>query len=190
MSIDPDNPPTKEPDKITAGANAKWIKSLPNNKPEDGWALTYYLHKAGNKITIPSTDNLDSRFLINELAATTAPYTAGEYEMKGFAAKGADVFECFIGSVEILADPIAGAATDLRSFAKKTLDAIEANISGRASRSDQEYSIEGRSLKRMTMEELQTAYVFWRTEVAKEVLSEKVKNGCGNPRKIKVQFIR
>jgi len=190
MSIDPDNPPVKEPDTITAGSNAIWIKSLPDTTPEDGWDLKYYLNNTTTKIAIPSTDNLDSRFKVNELAATTTDYAIGEYEMRGFVTKGSDVFECFVGSIEILGDPIAGSGTDLRSFAKKTLDALEANIEKRASRSDQEYSIEGRSLKRMSMEELQQAYTFWKTEYAKEILSQKIKDGCPNPRKIKARFIR
>ena len=190
MPIDPDSPPAKEPSEITAGLNIKWTKSLSDFLPEDSWVLTYDLLKTAVKITITATDNGDSTHLVNVQAATTKYYAAGVYGVKGYVTKGLDKWLVFEGTMEVFLDPVASAGADLRSHNKIVLDAIRATLQGRATHEDEEYSIEGRSLKRMSITELLEAEDTVNKKYLKEVREAKVNNGCKNPTKIHISLPR
>ncbi len=69
------------------------------------------------------------------------------------------------GSIRVLPDP---SAQDVRSHAEKVLDAIEALIEGRATKDVTSYSIAGRSLTRMSPDELVKWRSHYRNEVAKQ----------------------
>ena len=69
------------------------------------------------------------------------------------------------------------AGYDSRTHAQKTLDAIKAVIEKRASLDQQEYSIHGRQLKRMTIDELLKFRVVYEREVANEIVKERLAAG-------------
>lgn len=69
------------------------------------------------------------------------------------------------GVLTLLADP---ATADVRSHAERMLSAIEALLEGRATKDVNSYAIAGRSLSRMTLDELERWRSHYRTEVAKE----------------------
>lgn len=190
MPIDPDSPPSKEPSEIIAGLNIKWTKSLSGFLPEDSWILTYSLLKEGTRIEIIATDNGDSTHLVNVQAATTKDYTVGTYEVIGHVTKSLDKFEVFRGTMKVTADPTSGSGADLRSDNKKLLDALEATLLGRASHEEEEYSIEGRSLKRMSIDELITTRDKIKADYLAEVRRAEIKNGCANKTKILARFKR
>jgi hypothetical protein len=69
------------------------------------------------------------------------------------------------GGFELLPDPLASDA-DRRSDAERILAAIEARIEGRISKDADSYSIEGRSISRMPMEQLLRLRGIYQREVA------------------------
>jgi hypothetical protein len=69
----------------------------------------------------------------------------------------------------VLPDPASqGAGQDPRSHARKTLDAIEAVVEGRATKDQQAYTIGGRSLQRMPIKDLMYFRGVYRAEVYAE----------------------
>lgn len=100
-------------------------------------------------------------------AAQTADYPAGQYAVSIRAGDGVDVFEIEAGTVEILADVAAMPdGHDPRNHAERTLAAIEAVIEGRASKDQQSYTINGRTLVRTSIAELLQLRDTYRAEVA------------------------
>src|SRR5690606_30112936 len=69
------------------------------------------------------------------------------------------------GTLQVLADP---ASQDVRTHAEKVLEAIELLIEGRATKDVSSYSIAGRSLTRMSPDELVKWRSHYRNEVAKQ----------------------
>ena len=69
------------------------------------------------------------------------------------------------GLIEVNINPVDG---DPRTHAERTLEAIEALLEGRAGKDVQSYSIQGRSLTKMTVDELRR----WRRHYRAEVLAQ------------------
>ena len=69
---------------------------------------------------------------------------------------------------------------DVQSHARKVLSAIEAVIEGRASQDQMSYSIAGRSLSRMPIDDLLTLRDRYRAEWNKEKRLQRGKAGKGN----------
>ncbi len=98
----------------------------------------------------------------------TAAYVAGRYAVSVRATNGADVFEIEAGAVEIAGDVAAlEAGHDPRDHAERVLTAIEAVIEGRASKDQQSYTINGRTLVRTSIAELLQLRKTYQDEVAK-----------------------
>ena len=75
-----------------------------------------------------------------------------------------------------------------RSHSKIVLDSIEAVIEGRANMDQSSMSIAGRSLSRMSIDELLTFRDRYKAEWLKEVKLARIKNGDASGNTIKVQF--
>lgn len=183
--------PSIEPETITAGDTVKWTKSLDCYKPEDSWVLTYYLVNTSIQVIITTSDNGDSTHLVNLAKATTAAYTVGTYDFKGFVDNGTERYEIFNSKMEILPDLVAATSgTDTRTHSKTMLDAIEANLENRASKEEEEYTIEGRSLKRLTFEALTEARDYYESRVLQEQAKEDRDAGKGNKKLVLTRFTR
>lgn len=75
-----------------------------------------------------------------------------------------------------------------RSHARKVLDAIEANIEGRASQAQAEMTINGRSIKYYAPEQLIKLRQTYQKEVANEISQDRINAGLGTSNKILVRF--
>lgn len=177
---------TNTPSRLTAGDSAEWTISLPDY-PAPTWTLKYYLVKDGKQIVITGTQyGSTEEHHISVDAATTAAWQPGTYSYQAKASNGTDRKDAGSGTVVIEPDfAQQGSGYDDRSFAKKSLDAIEAVIERRASKSQQEYQIAGRALKFMTMEELLNARDRFRAEVRNQERKKAGKPAFGA---VKVRF--
>jgi hypothetical protein len=100
---------------------------------------------------------------------TTAAYKAGLYRWTAVVDDGTERVTLASGLVNVLPDPAkTGAGFDPRSHARKTLEAIEAVIEGRATKDQEEYTIGNRSLKRTPTKELLEFRDKYRADVARE----------------------
>jgi hypothetical protein len=71
---------------------------------------------------------------------------------------------------------------------RKVLDAIQATIEGRASQDQMSYSIAGRSLSRMSIDDLLTFRNRYRAEYNEELKKARIKNKQDSGNTIKVRF--
>lgn len=176
---------TTEPALILAGDTAKWLKSLADYPASAGWVLSYALVSAAQRYTFAATAQGDDH-LVNVTAATTAAYAAGGYEYRGTVSKAGEVFTIASGRLTI--SPAFGAAVDARSQARRTLEAIEATLEGRASSATAEYQIAGRQMKYIPIPELLQLRDRYRMDVAGEDKAAHIAKGLGNPGRIYVRF--
>jgi hypothetical protein len=80
--------------------------------------------------------------------------------------------------------------TDLsyKTHARKVLDAIEATIEGTATQSQYEMTINGRSIKYFSPEQLLKLRSTYKREIANEESSDRIRAGLGSKNKILVRF--
>lgn len=179
--------PTTEPTTLIAGDTAKWLRSLPDYLPADGWILTYTLLNATGKITISASASADSH-LVNVPAADTALWSAGEYAWRAQVASAAgDAYT--MGGGTITVQPAFSASTlDSRSHARKVLANINAYLENANNLTAAKYEIAGRSLQRISIAELLTLRDRYRAEVAREDAAANAARGLPNLRRIMVRF--
>jgi hypothetical protein len=180
------------PSTLRAGDTFSWTESLPDYPASNGWTLTLVLSKYGQTlITIEATADGDD-YAIAITAAVSALWTAGVYSWMAYVYKEveeviSEKYTLESGNLTILPDLTqAGSTTDLRSHAKKVLDAIEALLEGKTDVIS--YSIAGRSISKMTPTELIKWRSFYKTEYQRELEAEAIARGEDNPRRIGVRF--
>jgi hypothetical protein len=121
--------------------------------------------------------------------SATANYTSGDYKWFLKVLQTSDSETLIIDSGKItVKDNYFGTTGDTRSHAKVMLDKIESLIEGRADADVSSYSIAGRSLNKLTVEELLRWRDYYRAEYKKEVAEFRTGNNEGSGRVVKVQF--
>ena len=181
--------PTTEPSQVRAGDTVKWTRSLSDYLPDDSWVLTYVLRGPEGEIDITASDNGDGTHLVNVAPATTAAWAAGEYEWIAQVSDGTDVYTADYGTIVILPDLAEHSGSyDHRSWTKRSLDAVEAVLEGRASRSDQTYSIGTRQLQHMSHTELWDLRSNLQSEYKREQARERIRRGKVGMRKVKARL--
>ena len=163
--------PTTEPASIRAGDSASWQISDANYPAGAGWVLTWTFINAAGKFSIASTASGNDH-LVHVLPGITALYPAGDYAWQCVANNGTDAYTIRQGNMEVVASFAAAATLDGRSFAQKTLAALEAWIEthdpGVA-----EYEIAGRRMKYIPITDL----LKLRDQFRKEVRGQSGKSG-------------
>ena len=187
------NYPTQEPDTLVVGDRWGWRRDdLVSDYPLDEYSLEYTFTEDStgntNAFTIAATE-AESTYLVEIASAVTASLTAGDYQWAAFIIRSSDNQRVVIdqGRTEILPN-LQNTTADLRSHAKKVLDAIEAVLENRASQDQMSYSIAGRSLSRMSIDDLMTFRNRYRAEYLREIKLARIKNKQDSGNTIKVRF--
>lgn len=189
--FDSTNYPTTEPSEIIAGDRIAWKRSdLDSDYPIASYSLKYSarLENAGStEIEITASES-GSDYIVEVGQATTANYTAGVYHWQAYIIRSSDSERVTIdsGTWEVKANSDT-ATTDPRGHVKKVLDAIEATIEGRASKDQESYSIQGRSLGRTPIADLILLRDKYKAEYVRETRAERIRNGLGHSGIIKVR---
>ena len=181
-----------EPAKIIAGDRLIFKRSdLNNDYANSSFTLKYSARLEGTgstEIQITATAS-GSDYLVEVNSSTTASYTVGTYRWQAYITRNSDEQRLTIdqGTWEVIANRDA-ATTDPRSHAAIMVDKIESILEGRADSDVSSYSIQGRSLTKLGIEELMA----WRDRYKSELLLEKRKeralNGRGTGAKVLVRF--
>ena len=160
-------------------------RSFSDYPASGGWTLTYALVNTSNKIAITASADGDGH-LVEVAAATTVAYVAGTYDWQAYVTKDPERYQVDSGVMEILPDfAVQTGGYDARSHVKKVLDALEAMIEGKASQDQLSYAIGGRSISKLSPQEV----IDWRDAYAQLYRRELRKlHGQGERRSIKVQF--
>lgn len=181
--FDEDNAPEGEPLVVVVGDFLQWKKTqLANDYPTATHSAEYVARITGggsSEIKLPATER-DTYYLFTVDSVTSADFDAGFYhwqlEITETASGNRIVVER--GEFEAVQDlDINGA--DPREHAEIMLDKIEALLEGRADGDVSTYSIAGRSITKMSPEEL----LAWRDYYRREVSVYRRKNAIARGKK-------
>lgn len=173
-----------EPALIIPGDTVKWTRTLADYPPSAGWALSYELLNAQHRYEIAAAADGNAH-RVDVSTETTQTYAPGAYEWRARVTNAEEVYTVATGRLTVA--PSFGAAADIRSHARRPLDAIEAVLEGRATSATAEYEINGRRLRYIPLTELHAL----RTKYQREVAAEEGKRGPrGVSGRITVRFGR
>ena len=191
--FDRTNYPTQEPYQLQLGDRWVWVREdLNNDYDTDDYSLSYEFNivdgSTAVNFTITATEAND-KYYVEVASTTTASYTKGNYHWYAYITRSSDSERIMIdeGYTEIV-DNYATTSSDIRSHAKTCLDAIEAVIENRASIDQQSMSIAGRSLSRMSIDDLLSFRNYYKAEYLKEVKKQRAKNNSASGNIIRVKF--
>lgn len=181
-----------EPEKICKGDTVKWKKTFSDYPASEGWELNYKLYNAdGTDLTTlafdseVNDDGNDFQIVIPD--DTTTNWTAQQIFFRGYVTKDSETFTVAQGSIEVVS--VISSFNDLKHV-RGVLDAIEATLLGRASESHESYSIQGRSITKMSPEELMRWRDVYKAELVSLKKAERIRKGLGSKSKIQVRFNR
>jgi hypothetical protein len=136
-----------------------------------GWVLTYYLRGVGTLDIDADTDTDGEGYSITVAAASTT-LAAGVYEFLARVAKAGEVYTVDSGAVEVLPNAATATAGQLQSHAEQMVPLLEAEIkarlSGTAGTAHNEYTIDGRAISKIPLEDLYALLNRYRAELARE----------------------
>jgi hypothetical protein len=189
--FDSTNYPSQVPTELQLGDFWAWKRDdLSEDYPVASYALSYEFNLVDgatvSNFTLTATESNDT-YIVE--ASSTASYTKGNYNWVSYMTRSSDSARVKLeeGFVEIQ-DNYATTTASVRSHAKIVLDAVEAVIENRANIDQSSMSIAGRSLSRMSIDELLTFRARYKAEYLKEVKQLRIKNKRGSGNSIKVNF--
>lgn len=191
-AFDSANFPTREPSELVIGDRWMWKRTdLATDYPIASYSLTYSfrLDGAGSTTFSITASESGTEYLVEVASATTAAYTAGTYRWQAYINRTSDSqrFEIGTGTTVIVPNRAVSTA-DPRTHVKKTLDAIEATIEGRATLDQMSYSIAGRSLSRTPLGDLVALRDKYKTLYTQELNAERINQGLAPKNKLLVRF--
>lgn len=190
-AFDSTNAPEGEPSEVVVGDFLQWKRSdLVSDYPTDLYSLSYVarINNSASEITISTTGHT-TYFLATALNAATSTYVVGDYSWQAEITRTSDGERVTVdrGSFTVIADLDAENA-DTRSHAQIMVDKIESLLSGKADSDVASYSIAGRSLTKMSFQDLVSARDYYRAEATKDAANLDAKYGRKGASTIRVRF--
>lgn len=190
--FDAANAPEGEPTEVVVGDFVQWKRSdLVADYPVATHSAEYVARITGGGSTehkIAATENADY-YLFTITSAESATYDAGLYhwQLEITQTSSGNRIVVDIGDFEFIPDMDDNQA-DPRIHAEKMLTKIESLLEGKADSDVSSYSIAGRSLTKLSFQELVDARDYYRREVVKHKNDALVKRGKKNGSTIQVRF--
>ena len=189
--FDSTNYPTEVPDELQLGDFWAWKKdNLATDYPTADYSLSYEFNlidgATASNFTLTATESNDE-YIIS--TSSTGSYTKGEYNWVSYITRTSDSARVKIaeGYVEVQ-DNYATTSASVRSHAKIVLDAVKAVIENRATMDQSSMSIAGRSLSRMSIDELFQLKDRYQADFDAEVKKSAIKNGKSSRTTILTKF--
>jgi len=181
--------PTSIPERLVAGDTWTWKDSF-SDFPNSSWTLTTEVVGSSTDLGTFTASASGSQFLTTVAPATTASWAAGDYSYQQIITNDTTGERHVVaeGWLTVVADLATATSHDGRSHTKIVLDALEATIQGKASKDQLSYSIAGRSLMRMSANELITWEERYRARWAQELAELRRSKGLSGPSKIRTRF--
>jgi hypothetical protein len=191
--FDESNAPEGEPVKIVVGDFVQWKKTdLAANYPPATHTAEYVARVASgqsSEIKIPAIERT-SYYLFQASSITTSAFGTGYYhwqlEITETASGNRIVIER--GEFQAIAD-LDNNGADPRTHAEIMLDKIEGLLIGRADKDVSSYSIQGRSISKMTISDLLQWRDYYRKEVNRERRESDIAIGKTTKTTMKVRFL-
>lgn len=186
-----DNAPTTEPHKLVIGDFVQWKRTdLVDDYPTATHSaeLVARLSTGGNEIKIAATEAA-TYYLFTANSTATADYNAGHYhwQLEIVETSSSNRIVVDTGTFDVI-DDLDVNNVDPRSHAEKMVAKIESILHGKADSDVANYSINGRSLTKMTFSELIEARDYYRREYTQELNKELALNKERTSQTIKVRF--
>lgn len=190
--FDASNAPTTEPEVVSPGDFIQWKRTdLGGDYPPASYTATYVARITGGgstEIQVTGTAS-GSDFLFTVSSTTSTDFTPGIYHWQLEIVRNSDSNRIIVdrGYFTCVADlDINGA--DPRTHAEIMVDKIESLLSGKADSDVDNYTINGRSLKKLSFKELLDARDYYRKEVQREVIAERIRKRQGTGATVQVRF--
>lgn len=190
--FDPANSPTQEPIEVVVGDFIQWRRTdLGADYPNNLYTATYIARITGggaNEITLAGTAyGLDYLFSVS--SAVSADFVPGYYHWQLEMVRNSDSERIVVdrGTFTAIADLDVNNA-DPRTHAEIMIDKIEARLESRADVDVSNYSINGRSLVKMSIEELLKWRDYYRAEFTMEKRKQRARRGQPTGASVKVRF--
>ena len=189
--FDQANAPEGEPAELIAGDLLQFkITSLVSDYDPNSYTLTYTARINGqqDEIQFSATDQT-SYYLVSVTSTVTGSWAPGEYSYQQEIIRNSDSARLVLkrGTFKVLAD-LDNNAVDNRSHAQIMLGKLESLLQGKADSDVSNYSIAGRSLTKLSFQELLDARNFYKAEVIKEKAQLDSKYGRKGSSTIQVRF--
>lgn len=192
--FDPANAPEGEPETVVVGDFIQWKRSdLVQDYPVATHSATYVARiTAGgpNEIQLTATESSPDYYLFTVDSTTSAAFVPGYYHWQ------LEITQTATGNRIVVATGAFTAVPDLdvngsdpRTHAEIMLAKIQTILEGRADSDVSSYSIQGRSLAKMSISDLLQWRDYYRREVLKEKRDSNIKNGRQTSSTVKVRFL-
>lgn len=184
--------PTTEPDVVSPGDFLQWKRTdIGGDYPNNAYTATYVARITGGgntEIQITGTAN-GSDYLFTVSSATSNDFVVGLYHWQLEIKRNSDNNRIIIdrGYFTCVADLDVNGA-DPRTHAEIMIAKIESILSGKADSDVSSYSIAGRSLSKMTFQELLSARDYYKREFQKEVIAERIRKKESTGATVQVRF--
>ncbi len=184
--------PTKEPEIIVPGDYLIWKRvDLGTDYSNTLYTATYVARITGGgntEVQVVGTAS-GSDYLFTVTSATSADFVTGLYHWQLEIKRNSDNNRIVVdrGNFTVIADLDVNGA-DPRTHSEIMVGKIESILSGKADSDVSSYSIAGRSLTKMSFNELLQARDYYKREMLKEETAESIRRGDATGATIKVRF--
>ena len=190
--FDAANAPEGEPRQVVVGDFIQWKKALiTQDYPTATHSAEYVARITGggsNEIKLPATE-VDGYYLFTVESATSADFEVGRYHWQLEITQTSSGNRIVIERGEFEAIPdLEVNQSDPRTHADIMLAKIETILEGKADSDVGSYSIAGRSLTKMSFDELMVARDRYKREVIQHQREELIKRGKASANTVKVRF--
>jgi len=190
--FDADNAPEGEPLEIVVGDFLQWKRSdLVADYPPADYSAEYVARITGggsNEIKLTGTED-PKYYLFTVDSSTSSDFLPGYYHWQLEITQTSSGNRIVVDQGDFNALPdLDDNQADPRIHAEKMITKIETILEGKADSDVSNYSIAGRSLTKMTFEELLEARDRYRRELVQHENKERLKRGKSGGSTIKVKF--
>lgn len=184
--------PTTEPEVISPGDFLQWKRTdLGADYPNSAYTAGYVARITGGgntEIAVTGTAS-GSDYLFTVSSATSAGFVVGLYHWQLEIVRNSDSNRIIVdrGYFTCVADLDVNGA-DPRTHAEIMLGKIESILSGKADSDVASYTINGRSLNKMSFKDLLDARDYYKREFQKEVIAERIRKKQATGSTVQVRF--
>lgn len=190
--FNPAQSPTNEPLTVVAGDFIQWRRTnLGEDYPNTAYTMKYIarLTAGGNTEVQVNGTNYGKDYLFTVTSAQSENFVPGYYhwQLEATQITGGNRIVIDRGAFDVIAD-LDNNGADPRTHSEIMLSKIESILQGKADSDVSSYSIAGRSLSKMSFDELIKARDVYRREVKREKDAELIRQGKKTVATIKVRF--
>lgn len=191
--FDPANYPNTEPEVVVIGDRITWKrKDLSDVYSPTLYSLTYVARITGGgntEIQVQASET-NGEYVIEVSSTTSSAFVAGVYHWQAEILRQSDNERIVVdrGYFEAIADLDTNGA-DPRTHAEIMLDKIESLLEGKADSDVANYSVAGRSLTKLSFAELVEARDYYKAELQKQKVAERIRRGKPTGATVKVRFV-